>query len=204
MYQLVTKRALDIILSIIALPLFLISLVIFGPIIYFSDRGPIFYNAERIGQYGKRFKMYKFRSMKVNAPDIRLADGSTYNDEDDPRVTYIGKIMRKLSIDELPQIINVLVGDMSIIGPRPNLPTKPFEELDEPHQHRLLVRPGITGYNQAYFRNSISPEERTRNDNYYVDHISLKLDVQILVKTVSTVLKRENVYIKDKNNIDFM
>lgn len=196
MYQRVIKRILDIILSLIGLPFFLISFVVLGPIIYLADRGPIFYNAERIGQYGKIFKMYKFRSMKVNAPDIRLADGSTYNGEDDPRVTQIGRIMRKLSIDELPQIVNVLIGDMSIIGPRPNLLTKPFEELDEQHKHRLLVRPGITGYNQAYYRNSIIPEKRTQNDNYYVDHISFRLDVQILVKTVSTVLKRENVYIK--------
>lgn len=92
------------------------------PLIWLTDRGPTFYNAQRVGLNGKIFKMFKFRSMKVNAPDIRNTDGSTFNSSDDPRVTRIGRFIRKTSIDEIPQILNVLIGDMSFVGPRPVLP----------------------------------------------------------------------------------
>ena len=122
MYSKIFKRMFDLILSIIALPILLIILAIIGPIIYFQDKGPIFYNAPRLGKDGKIFKMYKLRSMKVNAPDIRNEDGSTFNSEDDPRLTKIGKLIRKTSLDEIPQILNIIKGDMSIIGPRPDLP----------------------------------------------------------------------------------
>ena len=118
MYKAFFKRLFDILIGLVGLPFFLIVFVVFAPIIYFTDKGPIFYNAERIGKDGKLFKMYKFRSMIVNAPDIRLADGSTYNGEDDPRVTKVGRFMRKTSVDELPQLLNVLLGDMSLIGER--------------------------------------------------------------------------------------
>lgn len=122
MYQKYIKRFLDFMIALIALPFVLIVILIVSPFILFNDGFPIFYNAERIGQHGKLFKMYKFRSMKKDAPDIRLADGSTYNGEDDPRVTKIGKILRKTSIDEIPQLLNMLKGDMSLIGPRPDPP----------------------------------------------------------------------------------
>lgn len=198
MYKKYIKRLIDVMLSIIGMPVFVLSFIIIAPIIYVTDKGPVFYNADRIGKKGKLFKMYKFRSMRVNAPDIRLPDGSTYNSENDPRVTKVGRILRKTSIDELPQILNVFLGDMSLIGPRPNLPTVPYDELDEPHKHRLEVRPGITGYNQAYFRNSVGAEQRTKNDNYYVDNLSFFMDVKILIQTIITVLKRDNVYISEK------
>ena len=197
MYKLFTKRIIDLILSIICLPILFIFIVIFAPIIYFSDKGPVFYCAMRVGKKGREFKMYKFRSMKVNAPDIRLEDGSTFNSANDSRVTSIGRFLRKTSIDELPQILNVFLGNMSFIGPRPNLPTIPYEELDEDHKNRLEVRPGITGYNQAYFRNSVSIEQRTKNDNYYVDNISFWFDVKIVFKTLISVVKRENIYISE-------
>lgn len=198
MYKKYIKRVLDLILSTIAMPFFLLVFIVIAPIIFFSDKGPIFYNADRIGKNGKKFKMYKFRSMKVNSPDIRLADGSTYNSADDPRVTKVGKFIRKTSLDELPQILNVFLGDMSFIGPRPNLPTVPFNELSESHKHRLEVRPGITGYNQAYFRNSVSAEQRTKNDNYYVDNISFFLDVKIFIQTIISVIKKDNLYSSNK------
>lgn len=198
MYKKYIKRLIDIILSVIGIPFFLLSFIIVAPIIFISDRGPVFYNANRVGKKGKIFKMYKYRSMKVNSPDIRMNDGSTYNSENDPRVTKVGRVIRKTSIDELPQILNVFWGDMSLIGPRPNLPTVPYNELDEEHKHRLEVRPGITGYNQAYFRNSVSAEQRTKNDNYYVDNVSFFMDVKILVQTVISVLRRDNIYISEK------
>lgn len=193
------KRLFDIIISLIALPFVLLVVVIFAPIIYFTDKGPVFYNAPRLGRKGKVFKMYKLRSMKVNSPNLRNADGSTYNGENDPRVTKIGRFMRKTSIDELPQFFNVLKGDMSFIGPRAHLTTnyKGYDLLDEPRKRRLDVRPGITGYSQAYFRNAATSEQKMANDVYYVDNISLWLDIKILFKTVISVLKRENIYVTE-------
>ena len=187
------KRLFDIILSLIALPFVLLAIIIFAPIIYFTDRGPVFYNAHRVGKDGKLFKMFKLRSMKVNAPDIRNADGSTYNAENDPRVTKIGRLMRKTSVDELPQILNVLIGDMSFIGPRPATP-KILENITDLQKERLKVRPGITGYTQMMYRNSAQGELRYEADKYYVENMSLKLDITILFKTVLKVLKRETIY----------
>lgn len=193
MYKKFIKRFLDIIISLIALPFVGLAILVFGPIIYLTDKGPIFYNAPRHGINGSTFKMFKLRSMKVNAPVLKNADGSTYSGDDDPRVTKIGRIMRKLSIDELPQILNVLIGDMSFVGPRPNLATGNYEEFDEKRKKRLTVRPGITGYSQAYFRNSIPQEQKFENDCYYVDHVSFIFDVKILIQTVLSVLGSKNI-----------
>ena len=137
--------------------------------------------------------MFKLRSMYVNSPDIRNKDGSTYNGDQDPRVTKIGRLMRKTSIDEIPQLLNVLLGDMSFVGPRPTLATKSFDEVDAERRKRYDVRPGVTGYAQAYFRNSISQEEKFAYDLYYVDHVSFIFDIKILLKTVMVVLRRENI-----------
>lgn len=193
MYEKYIKRILDIIFALILLPLFCILFIITAPIIYFEDKGPIFYNAKRIGQKGKLFKMYKFRSMKVDAPDIRLEDGSTYNSPNDPRVTKIGKYIRETSIDEIPQILNVLIGNMSFIGPRPDPPDW-LERYSDEIKVFLKVKPGISGYSQAYFRNSVSSQEKMRNDVHYTENISFILDVKILLKTVCSVIKRENMY----------
>ena len=193
MYKKFFKRAIDILLSLIALPFVLLAIIIMAPFIWLEDRGPIFYNAVRRGRNGKNYKMFKLRSMYVNAPDLRNADGSTYTGADDPRVTKVGRFMRKTSIDELPQILNVLIGDMSFIGPRPTLVVTPYEKLGEIPKKRLQVRPGITGYAQAYYRNSITQEEKFKHDCYYVDNISFLLDVKILFQTAFSVLKRENI-----------
>lgn len=193
MYKKFLKRAIDILLSLIALPFVLLAIIVMAPFIWLEDRGPIFYNAERRGKDGKTFKMFKLRSMYLNAPDIKNADGSTFNSDNDPRVTKIGRIMRKTSVDELPQILNVLIGDMSFIGPRPTLAVRPYEELPEINKKRLQVRPGITGYAQAYYRNSITQDEKFKHDCYYVDNVSFVLDVKILFQTVFSVLKRENI-----------
>ena len=194
MYKHFIKRVLDVLISIITLPFLGIICLVVVPIIKMDDRGPAFYSSDRIGKNCKGFKMIKFRSMKVNAPDIRTKDNETYNSEDDPRLTKIGKVLRKLSIDETPQIFNVLKGDMSIIGPRPNLNDKPLDELSQIEIKRLEVRPGITGYNQAYFRNSIPMNKKFENDLFYVENLSFKLDLEILIQTVKVILKRENVY----------
>lgn len=193
MYKRFVKPALDFLIGILALPFFLITLAIFGPIIKATDKGPIFYNAKRIGKNGKLFKMFKFRSMYVNAPDIRLADGSTYNGEDDPRVTKVGKFMRATSIDELPQLINMLNGTMSLIGPRPDPPDW-LDKYPEDIKVFLTVRPGLTGYSQAYFRNGADGEQKMKNDAYYAQHVSFLFDVKIFFKTIATVLGHEGTY----------
>ncbi len=193
MYSKGIKRALDFIVGLIALPFVLLITVIMAPFIYFNDKGPIFYNASRLGRDGKPFKMYKFRSMMVNAPDIRNEDGSTYNGDDDPRVTKVGRFMRKMSIDELPQFLNILLGDMSLIGPRPD----PLDDMDiytEEQKKKLAVRPGITGYNQAYYRNSVEQNEKFEHDVFYAENISFILDVKIFFKTIATVLSHDSVY----------
>ena len=195
MYKKFGKRALDILLSLIALPFVLLVIVIMAPFIYLEDRGPVFYNATRRGMNGKNFKMFKLRSMYVNSPNLRNADGSTFNSDKDPRVTKIGRFMRKTSVDELPQILNVLIGDMSFIGPRPTLATTPYEQLPEINKRRLVVRPGITGYAQAYYRNSITQQEKFQHDCYYAENISFAMDVKVLLQTVKSVLKRENIYV---------
>lgn len=186
------KRLFDLIFALIALPFVLLIIVIIGPIIWFDDHGPIFYAGKRIGLHGKPFGMLKFRSMKVNAPDIRMENGDTYNGDDDPRVTKIGRFMRKTSIDEIPQFINVLFGDMSFIGPRPDTPDF-LDVYKEKYPAILSIRPGITGYNQAYFRNSIDGEEKMKNDDYYAKHLTFVMDVKIVFKTIKTVLFRENI-----------
>lgn len=193
MYINFVKRFIDIIIGLLAFPFVLILIIIMGPIIYFNDKGPIFYNAERLGLNGKPFKMFKFRSMFVNAPDIRNEDGSTYNGDDDPRVTKVGRFMRKTSLDEIPQFLNVLLGDMSLIGPRPD----PLDDMNIYTKHqkkKLIVRPGITGYNQAYYRNSVEQNEKFEHDVYYAENISFLLDLKIFFKTITTVLSHDSVY----------
>lgn len=193
MYKLFFKRVIDIIVSLSLLPFVILSITILGPIIYFTDKGPIFYNAERIGKDGKVFRMYKLRSMYVNSPDLRNKDGSTFNIDNDPRVTPIGRIIRKTSLDEFPQFLNVLLGDMSLVGPRPSLTTTPYTEYNHIRKKRVSVLPGVTGYSQAYFRNSISQDEKFLCDCYYVDNISFILDLKILFMTFWSVLSHKNI-----------
>lgn len=190
------KRIFDLVFALIALPFVTLLFIIIGPLIWIDDHGPIFYAGKRIGIGGKPFGMLKFRSMKVNAPDIRLEDGSTYNGDDDPRVTKVGRFLRKTSLDEIPQFLNVLVGQMSLIGIRPD-PLDWLEKYDEHERVILTVKPGITGYNQAYYRNSADGELKLKNDVYYAEHISFWLDVKIFFKTIKTVLFRENINVSE-------
>ena len=186
------KRIFDVIVSAILMVPIGIVIIISALFIKGEDKGPVFYMADRTGRFGKIFKMFKLRSMKVNAPDIRLEDGSTYNGEDDPRVTKFGKVARKTSIDELPQVINILKGDMTFIGPRPDTPVGSAVYTDE-EKIILTVRPGITGYNQAVNRNSVLTKEKLKNDIYYVKHLSLWFDIEIVFMTIATVLGHRNI-----------
>jgi lipopolysaccharide/colanic/teichoic acid biosynthesis glycosyltransferase len=196
MYKYFFKRVIDICGAMILLPFVLFEIIILAPLIWLTDRGPVFYNANRAGKNYKPFKMFKLRSMYVNSPDLKNADGSTFNSDNDPRVTPIGRIMRKTSLDEFPQFLNILLGDMSFVGPRPKqyLGQEHYEkDLTKEQQHSFDVKPGVTGYAQAYFRNSITRDEKFKWDAYYADHISFWLDVKILWQTVISVLKRKNI-----------
>ncbi|MDO5044425.1 MAG: sugar transferase [Coriobacteriia bacterium] len=195
-YVTYVKRLLDLILSIIALPFFLVILLFVSIAIKIDDGGPIFYLAKRVGKDGKLFTMYKFRSMKLNAPDIRTEDGSTFNASDDPRVTRVGRVLRESSLDETAQIINLFIGNMSIVGPRPN-DLRELDYLEGEDFRKQDLLPGITGYSQAYYRNSITFKERIKNDIYYVDHVSFCLDVKIFFKTIQTVLLHRGIYISE-------
>lgn len=198
MYAKYIKRIIDFILACIGVPFFVIAFIVFAPLIYNEDKGPVFYNALRLGRNGETFKMFKFRSMKVNAPDYRNEDGSTFNSDEDVRVTKIGSILRKSSIDELPQLLNVLIGDMSFIGPRPDL-TEDIKKYNDYQMTKLTIRPGITGYSQAYFRNSVPQEKKFNNDAYYAENLTFLFDIKILIKTIITVAKKENVYKNEGN-----
>ena len=195
MYKHVFKRLIDICIGLVALPFVLLIIIMLGPIIYFTDKGPVFYNANRAGKDYKPFKMFKLRSMYVNAPDIRNADGSTFNSDNDTRVTPIGRFMRKTSLDEFPQFLNILKGDISFIGPRPKLycPEKYPNGLPEFMKKSFLVKPGVTGYAQAYFRNSITNEEKFKWDGYYAENVSLWMDVKIIFQTFYSVIARKNI-----------
>lgn len=192
MYR-VTKRLFDLIVCLIGLPFFALIYIPIAIAIKLDDHGPVFYHDHRLGKDSKELLMYKFRSMKVNSPMLVNKDGSSYNAKDDPRVTKVGRFLRETSIDETPQLLNVLKGEMSLIGPRAStfdakgtfLP----DEID-----KMKVLPGITGYTQAYFRNSISTHEKRVCDAWYANNASLWLDIKILFKTVVTVFKRENIY----------
>jgi len=186
---------MDIFFAIILTPFTIPIIAVFGLLIKLEDKGSIFYLGERRGKDKKIFKMYKLRSMKINAPDIRNSDGSTFNSDADPRLLKIGQFIRKTSIDELPQIINVLLGDMSFIGPRPELQDH-IEYYDKDETDFLDILPGITGYNQAYFRNSVNRKEKLKNDLFYVKNISFVLDCKIFIKTFLTVFFRKGIYRK--------
>ena len=196
LYQIVFKRIIDILLCITVIPFVLLVTIPIAAAIRIEDGGPVFYKSRRLGKGFAEFDMLKFRSMQVNAPDLRNDDGSTYNSPTDSRVTHVGRFLRETSLDELPQLFNVLLGHMSILGPRPgDVESKDTYEEDE--KDKLLVRPGISGYTQAYYRNSISVREKRLYDAWYAHNVSLWLDMKILFKTVVTVLKKNNIYTND-------
>lgn len=196
MYVHFFKRVLDILIGLVALPFVLIIIAVLAPIIKHEDSGPVFYNAPRVGKDGVYFKMYKLRSMRVNAPDLVMEDGSTYNGADDPRMTKIGAFMRKTSLDEMPQFLNVLKGDMSVVGPRPDL-RRETELYEGEEGLKLSVKPGITGYAAVYGRNSLPWKQRLSLDVYYVKHISFWLDVKVFFRTFATVFAQEGIYVEE-------
>ncbi len=196
LYLRLGKRLCDIVISTTALPFVLAIIGVCGIFIKKEDKGPIFYNAPRVGMNGTEFTMYKLRSMKVNSPDLVMEDGSTYNGAEDSRMTHIGAFMRRTSLDEIPQFINVLRGNMSIVGPRPDL-KREVELYEGEEMLKLAVKPGITGYAAVYGRNSLPWKKRLELDVYYIKHLSFFTDIKIFFKTFISVLRQEGIYIKD-------
>lgn len=195
------KRLIDIAGSLIALVPSIMLIAIFGLAIKLEDGGPIFYKQERIGLYGKPFNVLKLRSMRVNADklDEQVAQqagvklGATFKVKDDPRVTRVGKFIRKTSIDEVPQFINVLRGEMSLVGPRPQRQYE-VDQYNTLYSTRLLVRPGITGPWQIGGRNNLTPQEAEVLDVGYVESWSIMTDIAILFKTVGVVIHGDGAY----------
>jgi len=193
--QLFIKRLVDLVLSTIGLivlsPVFLIIAIC----IKVDSKGPVFFLQERAGFKGKPFMIYKFRSMVNNA--VNMGDGY-YTGENDPRITKVGKFLRNTSLDEIPQLINIIKGEMSIIGPRPTLMYQ-IKEYDDFQKRRLLMKPGVTGLAQVNGRNSLTWPQRIKYDVKYVDNYSLWLDIKIFFKTIGVVFKKEGVYSEKEN-----
>lgn len=192
------KRIIDVIISTIGLivlsPIFLILAII----IKLDSKGPVFFAHTRYGKDGKKFKMYKFRTMYENAQDMindftpeQMKEWKeNFKLQNDPRITKVGKFLRKTSLDELPQIVNIIKGDLSIIGPRPVIEEE-LEKYGDNKDKFLSVTPGLTGYWQANGRSSTTYEQRMEMELYYIDNISPKLDVKIFFKTIESVIKKE-------------
>ena len=194
MYKRYVKRIFDILISLLAMPFIGILIIFVGTAIFLEDRGSIFYKARRRGINGTIFEMYKFRSMKMNAPDIRNEDNSTYNSPDDPRITRVGRFLRKTSIDELPQFINVLRGEMSMIGPRPVTTDRPLDEYDEKRKLLLLLNLVLPDMLKLIIVILFLQEEKLAVDAEYAQNVTFLGDCRIVLKTIQTVLLRKNVY----------
>lgn len=194
----VIKRLMDVVLSTIGLIILSPIFLIIALVIKLESKGPVFFKHTRIGKDGKIIKLYKFRSMVENAEDLikkftpeQMKEyKENYKLTDDPRITKIGKFLRKTSLDELPQFINIIKGDLSIIGPRPVVQEE-LEKYGDNAMKFLSVTPGLTGYWAANGRSCTSYEQRMEMELFYVDNLSLKMDIKIFFKTIISVLKRE-------------
>ena len=191
MYERFFKRVIDIVLSVIGIIICLIPMIITAIAIKIDSPGPVLFKQERLGLTGKVFRIYKFRSMCQGAEHTGTG---VYSGADDMRVTRVGKIIRATSIDELPQLFNIIKGDMSFIGPRPPLTYHPWpiEEYTEEQLHMFDARPGITGWAQVNGRKGVEWHKRIELNCWYVDNISLWLDIKILFTTFFKVLKNED------------
>lgn len=193
--NLMLKKIIDFIASLIGIIILLPVFIGIALGIKISSKGPVFFKQKRIGEKGKIFEIYKFRTMIVNAENI--GQGLKVSSEDDPRITEIGKFLRKTSLDELPQLINVLNGSMSLVGPRPPVTYHPYDGyINYPDwaKKRFKMKPGITGLAQVTVRNSVPWNERIKVDNEYIDNFNIWLDIKILFMTIIKIIKKENIY----------
>lgn len=196
----ISKRFLDLLLCLLFFPLVLLIVIFTAIIIKLDSPGPVFYKQTRVGRWGKHFSCFKFRSMFVGA-DLKKEELMGYNEADeivfkmkkDPRVTRVGRILRKFSIDELPQIFNVIKGDMSLVGPRPPVPSE-VENYQYDYFHRLEVIPGITGLQQVSGRSDLSFKRWVELDLQYIEEQSLAKDIAILFKTIPAIITGRGAY----------
>lgn len=203
--MLAIKRLIDVIVTIILIIILSPLLFLISFLIKIDSKGSVFFIQERAGLHGRSFNIYKFRTMIPNA--IKRGTG-IYTSENDSRITKIGGLLRNSSLDELPQLFNILKGDMSLVGPRPTLMYQ-VEQYDETQRKRLNMKPGVTGLAQVNGRNSLTWPQRIEYDVEYVKNWSLLLDIKIFIKTVKVVLFREGVYadkenfiVKDKSELE--
>ena len=194
------KRVMDILGALIAIPLFAPVMIVTAILIKLDSRGPVLFTQERVGENGKRFRIYKFRTMVVNAEelleqliDLDGLDEPVFKLKDDPRVTRIGRFLRRWSIDELPQLFNVLKGQMSLVGPRPE-EVRIVRYYSSGHRRRLMAKPGMTGPVQVSGRGDLSLDERVRLEVDYMRHYSLRRDVEILLRTIPAVIRGNGSY----------
>jgi lipopolysaccharide/colanic/teichoic acid biosynthesis glycosyltransferase len=188
--QLMVKRCLDVLIAGAGLLLFWPVFVLIAVCIKFSSRGPVFFLQERAGFRGKPFRILKFRTMVENAD--RIGTG-LYVSQNDVRITRVGKILRRFSFDELPQLLHIVTGKMSLVGPRPGLPYH-LERYTAQQARRLLMRPGLTGWSQVNGRNLLSWPKRIEKDVWYVDNFSLSLDASILLRTFTVWISADGLY----------
>ncbi len=202
MFSIIMKRSIDIVSGIIGLILLIpITVVVFIFNLFSKENGPVFFTQERIGKNGKIFKMYKFRTMIVNAEEIldkHIKENTEIGKEykrykkikNDPRVTKIGRVLRATSLDEFPQFINVIKGEMSLVGPRPYLPSEK-EDMGEYYAYIVSMKPGVTGPWQVAGRNNLEFEDRLKLDREYCDRRGNKRDLKIILKTIGKVIKKD-------------
>lgn len=187
------KRIFDIVASALATIVLLPLFPLIAIIIRITSVGPVLFRQTRLGKDGVPFMIYKFRTMKHNAPVLRNTDGSRFVGEDDPRLTGAGRFLRDYSLDELPQLFNILKGDMSVVGPRPDTPDAPGMNANM-FMKKRMVRPGLTSLASIHGRNGISWKHRVALEAEYVEKASLALDAYILFKTIPLVLRRQGIY----------
>jgi exopolysaccharide biosynthesis polyprenyl glycosylphosphotransferase len=198
--QRATKRALDVAVSLLGLLLLAPIFLAVAVAVRLDSPGPVLFRQKRAGADGKVFICYMFRSMYEDAERLQEdleplneAGGPVFKIKDDPRVTRVGRLLRRWSIDELPQLANVLKGEMSLVGPRP-LPVRDFHRMEEAHKRRLEAIPGMTGYWQISGRSNLSFEDMVRLDLYYIENWSLSFDLKIILKTLGAVIRGEGAY----------
>ncbi len=180
------KRGIDIVLAVVGILIGIPIVAIFGVLTKLEDKGPIFYTQERLGKDGNKFTLYKIRSMRVDAEK----NGAQWAKKNDDRITKVGSFIRKTRIDEIPQLFNVLRGEMSLVGPRPERPifTYQFNEEIPGFINRLVVKPGLTGWAQVNGGYEMSPKEKLEADLYYIENKNIRMDLYILLKTIKIVL----------------
>jgi len=186
----IVKRAIDLLGSLTGLLITSPLLLGVALAIKLDDGGPVFFRQQRAGLKGQAFRIFKFRTMVINA---EKQGAGVFVEEEDPRITRVGKFLRHTSLDELPQLINILRGEMSLVGPRPTLPYQ-VENYDQKQMRRLDVKPGITGWAQVNGRSALTWPERIELDLWYIENWSLWLDLKIILKTFLVVLKKGNLY----------